>query len=43
MNTYEFGKDADMDMLRATHNISKVLKGKVKKRKSKVQVFKQLR
>lgn len=43
MNTYEFGKDAELDMLRATHNLSKILKGKVTKRKLKVQIFKQLK
>lgn len=30
-NSYEFGKDFDLDLLRTNRNISKVLKGIVKR------------
>jgi hypothetical protein len=44
-NEYEFGKDVEMDLLRASQNISKILKGKLerKNKKKEVKLFKELR
>ncbi len=41
-NEYEFGEDPELDMLRASENISKMLKGKLerKNKKKKVKLFK---
>jgi len=34
-NNYEYGEDFELDELRANANISKILKGKVKRKKKK--------
>lgn len=31
-NEYEFGRDSELDLLRASRNISKMLKGKTKRK-----------
>jgi len=44
-NEYEFGKDVELDMIRASHNISKILKGKLgrKNKSKKVKIFMELK
>ena len=38
-NAYAFGEDFKMDELRARHNLSKVLKGKVKRKGNLTKKF----